>query len=1097
MNRALNFLFTALLVSVFSCAPGWAQTSTAQINGTVRDQSGAVLPGADVTATQVATGAKRSAVTNETGSYTLTNLPIGPYTLEVALPGFRTYVQSGIVLQVSDNPVINAILQVGQVSETVEVQANATLVETRSTGVGQVIDNQRVLELPLNGRQATELIFLAGMATPTTGAGLVSNVRNYPTVAISVAGGLATGMTYVLDGGTHNDPYNNLNLPLPFPDALQEFKVETSALPAQYGHHSSAAVNAVTKSGTNDYHGDLFEFVRNGAFNARNAFALTRDNLKRNQFGGTIGGPILRNKLFFFAGNQTTIQRSTPTDSISFIPTPAMLTGDFTAVTAPACNTANRQINLAAPFANNRISPSSFSPAAMAILKQPGFPTTADPCGTFRYGRKAGSNEYITLGRVDYQASSQHSLFGRYLNARFDQPTDFDPKNLLALLNATLAFRVHSFVLGDTYLIGSNTVNNFRATLNRSVIPKFPPQFFSSSDVGVNTWVAVPKYMRLSVTNGFNIGGAGSTPSTYNTTSFQFSEDLSLVRGRHQIGAGANWIHGELNGVSRLNATGPFTFNGQVTGLGLADFMVGKPSALTQSNEAILYYRGNYFGLYLQDAWKATQRLTINAGLRWDPYLPPHTKNGGISNFDPARFAAGSKSTIYKNAPAGLAFPGDAAFPGKAAGNKDWMNLAPRIGIAWDPKGDGQFSVRAAYGLFYDLQSLNYYIGFAQGSPFGSQVTLNFPPSFENPWSSYPGGNPFPVPVNSSVPFNPFASYETLPFNARSTYAQQWNLSLQKQIGTDWLAQANYIGSETVHVWTGNQVNPGVFLGLGSCTINGQTFNPCSTTANVDRRRKLYLQDPVNGQYYSSISALDDGGTASYHGLLLSLQRRAARGLTVSGNYTLAHCISDLANAELAVAGVNYMIPDNRRSSRGNCLTADRRHNFNLSTVYQTPQFSAGTMRALASGWQLSSIVRLRGGEYLSITSGFDQALTGAAAQRVDQVLASPYSDVKNVDHWFNSAAFAQPVLGTYGNMGGTNALGPGLIQIDMGVTRSFKVRENQSLQFRAEAFNLPNHMNPMFSTTNPTTAINSTLFGKILTAGDPRILQFALKYVF
>src|SRR6059036_978516 len=273
MNRALNFLFTALLVSVFSCAPGWAQTSTAQINGTVRDQSGAVLPEADVTATQTATGAKRSAVTDETGSYTLTNLPIGPYTLEMALPGFRTYVRSGIVLQVNDNPVVNAILEVGQVAETVEVQANAALVETRSTGVGQVIDNQRVLELPLNGRQATELIFLAGMAAPTTAPGLNPGVRNYPTVEISVAGGMSGGMTYLLDGGTHNDPFNNLNLPLPFPDALQEFKVETSALPAQYGHHSSAAVNAVTKSGTNDLHGDVFEFLRNGAMNARNTFA--------------------------------------------------------------------------------------------------------------------------------------------------------------------------------------------------------------------------------------------------------------------------------------------------------------------------------------------------------------------------------------------------------------------------------------------------------------------------------------------------------------------------------------------------------------------------------------------------------------------------------------------------------------------------------------------------------------------------------------------------------------------------------------------------------------------------------------------------------
>jgi len=313
---------------------------------------------------------------------------------------------------------------------------------------------------------------------------------------------------------------------------------------------------------------------------------------------------------------------------------------------------------------------------------------------------------------------------------------------------------------------------------------------------------------------------------------------------------------------------------------------------------------------------------------------------------------------------------------------------------------------------------------------------------------------------------------------------------------------AKYVGSETVNVWTGNQVNPVVFLGLASCTINGQAFNTSSTAANADRRRKLYLQDAVNGQYFGSISQLDTGGTASYHGLLLSLQRRAARGLAVSGNYTWSHCISDLANAELAQAGINYMIPDDRRSSRGNCLTSDRRHNFNLSTVYQTPEFSRKATHALASNWQISSIVRLRGGEYLNVTSGFDQALNGATNnQRVNQVLARPYADVQNVDHWLNTAAFAQPPLGTYGNLGAYNILGPALIQIDLGLTRTFKVRESQSVQFRVEAFNAPNHMNPWSSLSTPTqtssTALNTTVFGKIQAANDPRILQLALKYIF
>src|SRR5437763_7964441 len=262
--KRVDVVISVLRMCVLGCPMVWAQAvSTSQISGTVKDQTGAVLPGAEVAATQTETGAKRTVVSDETGSYTLTSLPIGPYRLEVMLPGFRTYVQTGITLQVNSNPVIPVVLAVGQVSEQVEVSADAALVETRSTGIGQVIDNQRVLELPLNGRQATELIFLSGMATPSLGAGLNSKVRNYPTTEVVIAGGLSNGMTYLLDGGTHNDQYNNLNLPLPFPDALQEFKVETSALPAQYGHHSAAAINGVTKAGTNDIHGDVFEFIRN------------------------------------------------------------------------------------------------------------------------------------------------------------------------------------------------------------------------------------------------------------------------------------------------------------------------------------------------------------------------------------------------------------------------------------------------------------------------------------------------------------------------------------------------------------------------------------------------------------------------------------------------------------------------------------------------------------------------------------------------------------------------------------------------------------------------------------------------------------------
>src|SRR5438552_1859555 len=351
----INVVATFLLC-ILTCSAVFGQ-STAQVSGAVKDQTGAVLPGAEVTMTQTETGLKRTTVTDETGSYSLPSLPVGPYRLEASLPGFRLYAQTGIVLQVNSNPAINIVLQVGQVSDEVEVQANAALVETRSTAVGQVMENVRILELPLNGRQVTDLIVLSGAAVGggAQATGTATSGRNYPTDSISVGGGLNNGLVYILDGGTHNDPYNNLNLPLPFPDALQEFKVETSALPAQYGHHSSGAVNGVTKSGTNEFHGGVFEFIRNGAVNARNTFAATVDQLKRNQFGGTLGGPIVKNKLFFFAGEQTTVLRTAPVTNIAFVPTAQMLNGDFTGITAPQCNTANRQLTLLTPFSGNRI----------------------------------------------------------------------------------------------------------------------------------------------------------------------------------------------------------------------------------------------------------------------------------------------------------------------------------------------------------------------------------------------------------------------------------------------------------------------------------------------------------------------------------------------------------------------------------------------------------------------------------------------------------------------------------------------------------------------------------------------------------------------
>src|SRR4029077_3296877 len=395
----------------------WAQAiAGSQLSGVVRDSSGAAIPGVEVTATKTDTGQVRTVFTAADGSYALPNLPIGPYQLKVVLQGFNTYIRDGIVLQVGSNPEINVSLAVGQISEQVTVTANSTLVETKNTGVGQVIDNQRVMELPLNGRQATELIFLSGLATSAPAGDLNTN-KNFPTVTISVAGGQANGITYIMDGGTHNDPFNSLNLPTPFPDALQEFKVETSALPARYGYHAASAVNLVTKSGSNQVHGDVFELNRDSHFIERNYFAAEKDNLSRNQFGGTLGAPIVKNKLFLFGGYQGRIEKSNPPTVISYAPTAAMLAGDFTAFASPACN-GGTQRTLTGGFVNNRIDPSRLSSVSLNALKH--IPVSTDPCGKVQYGIPNNSTEHQALAKVDYTINSNSSLFVRYFYAVYD-----------------------------------------------------------------------------------------------------------------------------------------------------------------------------------------------------------------------------------------------------------------------------------------------------------------------------------------------------------------------------------------------------------------------------------------------------------------------------------------------------------------------------------------------------------------------------------------------------------------------------------------------------------------------------------------------------
>ncbi|MBV9266513.1 MAG: carboxypeptidase regulatory-like domain-containing protein, partial [Acidobacteriaceae bacterium] len=592
-------------------AVAWPQgVSTSQISGTIRDISGAIVPGAEIQLTQTETAAVRTETSGPDGGYTISNLSVGHYQLRVSKPGFSTYVQEGIELQISTNPVVNVTLQLGSTSQQIVVEASAAMVETHESGVGQVIDQHSVIDMPLNGRQATDLIVLSGAAT-TAPAGDLNTNKNYPTVTLSVAGGLANGMTYVMDGGTHNDPFNNLNLPFPFPDALQEFKVETSALPAQYGQHAAAAVNVVTKSGTNEFHGDAFEFLRNGVFNARDFFATARDNLKRNQFGGTVGGPILKDKMFFFAGYQGTIVRSNPPSTVSFVPTQAMLSGDFTALASAACNGGVAK-TLGGPFSGNKISTSLLNPASLNLVKY--LPVTTNPCGRVTYGIPNNSTEHQVLGRVDYVLNSKQSLFGRYFIANFEKPTFYNG-NVLTTSQVGQADQDQTFVLGDNYIISAASVNSFRGTVFRTRALRIVPDFFSPQDLGIQAVGAVPGFMGVTVTGAFNFGAGASNPGYFNSTGWQLSDDFNIIRGSHQLAFGADWIHAITNTVNNRPTNGQYTFSGQTTGLALADFMIGSVSGgFVQGNPDLDNERQNYIGLYAQDSWKLGSRLTMSYG---------------------------------------------------------------------------------------------------------------------------------------------------------------------------------------------------------------------------------------------------------------------------------------------------------------------------------------------------------------------------------------------------------------------------------------------------------------------------------------------------
>jgi Carboxypeptidase regulatory-like domain len=1126
------------LASILVCHVIWAQ-ATAQIHGTIQDSSGAAVGGAEVKAVDTDTGVERTAISASDGGYVLSTLPLGPYRIEVSKEGFTKAVESGIVLQVNSDPAVDIALKLGAVTEQVQVEANAALVETRSSGVGSVVETQRIIDLPLNGRNVTDLITLGGAAVQNG----VSDTRLFSGRPYLSIGGMVTlplggGPTdWIYDGASHYDFMSGTSLPLAFPDAVQEFKVETSGLEAAHGN--SSAVEIVTRSGSNALHGDLFEFIRNDAFgSAHEYFGTGASTYKRNQFGGVIGGPIVKNKLFFFSGFQGTTQRASPGNTIAFVPTEAMLSGDFTQFESSGCG---RSAPLRGPFSGNKIDPNLLSPPAVYISNQLLAGLTKDgitpsPCGQIIYNTPIYENDYQHVAKIDYQINTKHSVFFRELWTRQFQPTlyNLDP-NLLLAAQVGFVTPAYAFTVGDTYLLSSNVVNSFRIAFTRINETRPKDDFFNYCTAGViNLWCGENKaqFGMLTVVGGFSDGINTTDPPPdggggyYRSANYVLNDDVSWVRGSHQMTFGGSAWQGRVTSRNDFASNAQFTFSGAVTGQGLADFLTGNASNFVDGLPNGEWMQETFLNLYFADTWRITPRVTLNAGLRWEPYLPLGVPTGVIYDFSAARFVENIKSTVYVNAPPGFYYPGDPGFPDKSGINKQWRKFAPRLGVAWDPSGNGKMSIRSSYSFGYafvpgltreDNQGSN---------PWGGRETIaGVTTNFANPWGTS-ANNPFPYTVTRDAKFTPGGLYETASYNQPPPSFSTWNLSIQRQIGSSWLVSATYMGSHVEHLLINVPLNyaaliPGAPIVTSGCA---PTALNCNAAANATVRRVLNRLNPAGagpivaglGTYFGPTMQWNAGGNQHYHGLLLSLQRRLSQGVALGANWTWSHCIGQLLGYNTKA---DQTITDpNNINEVGNC-DADRRHIVNITAVVDTPRFSNHALSVVASGWKLSGIYKFTSGIPLMIQDGTDQELSTINHQQPNLL------DPNNVytghsgpgAFYINKAAFAPQPLGTVGSLGWNSLVGPSYWDIDLALSRQFRITERHRVELRADAFNLPNSFQPIAIPTTglagttgstgtqfgapptgpPFATLNNAQFGQILAAQATRKIQFALKYVF
>ena len=1046
------------------------------------------MSGATVTATQTSTRMSRTVTSGVDGLFNIPLLPLGPYSLKVSAAGFEVFQQTGIVLTVGQVANIPVNLRPGNVSETVIVSANATMLNTTGSDTVQLIGQKPVEALPLNGRNPATLLYLiGGVSNPMLNGGgggasaMLQAGLVYPSESTAAIHGVRSGGVYFsLDGANNVDPYQVTGGPFPNPDMTSEFNVVTGNYGARYISAPAGAVNIVTKSGTNEIHGNAFEFVRNGDVNAGNFFSYTPavghpvpDPLKRNQFGGDLGGPILRDRWFIFGGYQGTRYNDIACCITYSVPNAQERAGNLSDVPTPIINPATGK-----PFPGNQVGP--LDPTMQKLLKYVPLPASSTS-DNFSFPVPTIWTEQSYVVKTDF-VHGNHRFFGRYFYDLYNLPPTGIPNGDILASQRGQNHHWHNATGGDTWVHG-NLVSDARFSFIRD----------ESVNVAGENGVSLPSLGAQNLTDGKNptIQALYVEPYFYITSgnsnnfsrnSYDGSEDITLLRGRNQFSFGAEVQHIGASEISDNLENAGMIFAPIFTGNGLADFLLGLPIEMIQADGIYMQSAGWLTGFYGEDKARLNSRLTVTAGLRWDPYFPFYALGGRMQCYIP-----GEQSTVYPNAPTGLVFAGDPNCNASGTNANNLGNVEPRVGFAWEADSSGKTVVRGGYGIYTMQYPMAAFFAYGAVQPFERRFTLIPPGPVSNVYANFPGGNPFangfqlggPRPPATATFINPQTLYN-LAQNFRLSYLQQFSLILERSLTANDFVSVGYYGGLGRHLSLVQDDNQAVYIPGKSTTTNSQSRRP-------------------NQNFQQAFTTVPTG-MSNYNGLEVVYRHRVRGGLTLSGDFDYSKSMDDNSSpANDILTGALISIP-NDPGFRYAPSDFNQTHTLRAMGVWGLPWYSnaTGVRKIALGGWQLSGLFTWDSGMPFSVGSPYNQSFTGNSTDLADRVpnvpmtLPSNRSEQAKIAKYFNTAAFTVNAPGTFGNSGRNILTSPGLVDVDTAVVKNYQMTERWRLELRVEAFNVLNHTNfgPPLSSLGPTD-------GEITSARDPRIMQGALKIYF